>query len=604
MAGIKIGIGFDKALGRSSLWFSVAGLIVAVFFQLLLYGAFILYGLGPIFCIGFSALRLSEHDYGDADGVAANKAKLRSALLIFYSLVLLQTICFSTWVILQAILITQVDKIITQCGFGKWGEVVSGYLRETKVKCATNLRLPGDWNLITYAVGLLESASPDDQLAAARVLDTLGGEEVSVRLELQSSRRSIKNLIGMLGWRSPDDREIRERAARIIADVSGELHITQFPEALQCISSLLDASQQDHDQETLALSLEGSSESSETSVQNDHDQGETAHQNSHNQGETARQNGDQQVLILSSGSSHRRTTGDKMNKTQKFHLRYLMSREFQMKRLLGVEDSFVPNGPKELIFQGVLILERLTQDQDNCSEICRNQGLVSQITGPITSNTFLDTDYDDTWVYILSTSLGMVSRLVSTPGEASQSLRHEIGRSKEAARNMLGILESGNNGYLRLQEQAIEILAEVALDMPTTTTNSFIRMLRCIFLDDANNSSNVVEENKQRTRRMRKKAGEALAKLLCVQGASNSKAIMEMFWENGNVAVEQDPADSLEATRHGNVVDQLTDILAKNKLCQISAAEILEHLCSHFTKYRELPKQDVINLLTKVTLCL
>lgn len=74
----------------------------------------------------------------------------------------------------------------------------------------------------------------------------------SVRRHMLSSRHSIQNLLTMLSrptsW-TLDEREIRERAARIMAGIAGDLHIARFPGALQSVSCLLDCAghHQKHD---------------------------------------------------------------------------------------------------------------------------------------------------------------------------------------------------------------------------------------------------------------------------------------------------------------------------------------------------------------------
>ena len=45
-------------------------------------------------------------------------------------------------------------------------------------------------------------------------------------------------------------------------------------------------------------------------------------------------------------------------------------------------------GVKELISQGLLILERLTEDKVNCTEINKHQALLCMITSPLSSRGF------------------------------------------------------------------------------------------------------------------------------------------------------------------------------------------------------------------------
>lgn len=63
--------------------------------------------------------------------------------------------------------------------------------------------------------------------------------DAEVKSLLLPSRPKIQKLIDTLGWRS-NDTEIRELAARIIMYLSSDIHLTQFPWSVRCISSLLD----------------------------------------------------------------------------------------------------------------------------------------------------------------------------------------------------------------------------------------------------------------------------------------------------------------------------------------------------------------------------
>uniref|UniRef100_A0A0E0H7T6 Uncharacterized protein n=1 Tax=Oryza nivara TaxID=4536 RepID=A0A0E0H7T6_ORYNI len=121
-------------------------------------------------------------------------------------------------------------------------------------------------------------------------------------------------------------------------------------------------------------------------------------------------------------------------------------------------------------------------------------------------------------------------------------------------------------------EPALQILAQVALGPYTglMTKEEFVSLLRDIFFG---NKDNIEEKSSN---------GDGIA-----------GTIMEILCEG-------DSKDVLDIRRYGTVVDQLTEMLVKDKQCQISAAAILEHLCSRFLKSCQLSKQDAINLLTTV----
>jgi hypothetical protein len=209
----------------------------------------------PFASLGISAWRLRRRDYGDADGNIANIAKLAAALDIFYALVALLSVFTIYWMFLVGAsdmlsVYTVASLTNKQRGYEKWiSKVVEMYYKETRRKYNKDGELPANWNLITYSAGLLQPAASgdDNHLWGARVLDRLGDSKdiISVRQELLASRSSIQNLIVMICRRDADDgMEKRERAARIVAHLVNDLHITHFPDMLQCICSLLESCNQ------------------------------------------------------------------------------------------------------------------------------------------------------------------------------------------------------------------------------------------------------------------------------------------------------------------------------------------------------------------------
>lgn len=189
----------------------------------------------PCVSMGLSMWQLMRGDYSrDPGGDRVKWVKLNAALDIFYILVLFHCYFVIHWMhLLQP---PELILVLKQFGFGKWGPNVLGmYYSETQRKLRKDGELPNKWNLIIYSVGLLQSASADDHLWGARVLDRLFDKDVSVRQELLPSRPSIQNLIRMI---NTDNIENSERAARILAHLASDLHISQFPGTLQCICYL------------------------------------------------------------------------------------------------------------------------------------------------------------------------------------------------------------------------------------------------------------------------------------------------------------------------------------------------------------------------------
>jgi hypothetical protein len=214
---------------------------------------------------GISLWRLSEHDFGGKDG----EVNLKLGLEVLYSLALLQgalfcyrTSCFHTG--------RRLAKIVGQeYGFrGRALDSVKRYLRDTRAGCFKDPSSAKGRNLLTYAVDLMGSQSPQSYLSGLRILDTLIGpgrrttdtaSMASDKSMMLRRRMIIKQMIGSascshilhkllqtLDSTSQYDGEMRKRAARIVAHLASEIRLEQFPRGIQCISSMLEPpSQQD-----------------------------------------------------------------------------------------------------------------------------------------------------------------------------------------------------------------------------------------------------------------------------------------------------------------------------------------------------------------------
>jgi len=209
---------------------------------------------------------------------------------------------------------------------------------------------------------------------------------------------------------------------------------------------------------------------------------------------------------------------------------------------------------------------------------------------------------------MLGTSRRIIARLIRAPGEpSSRGLRDGIISNTQAISNLTRILEEDKFGPV-LKMAAIDVLAELASSSDKSATTlgkpdikKFISQLWGIFLAEADDE-NTIEEEEQRKQasRLRQKAGEALAQMLSVSvwdaAASSSDSILEMF-----ILQSTNYPEEVRTAELHHVVGLLTDMLIKSKVTQTSAARILECLCSHVTKHKELPRQDVIQMLRKVS---
>jgi hypothetical protein len=357
----------------------------------------LVFWLTPHACMWVSLAGLIQHDFGDADGDAGNILKLKASLCIFYSLVLLQNLHVVYYLALKDDCSIRMKLVSHMCGFGDWGiELLERYYEQTKIECQKDSGLADDWNLITFAARLLESGSRDDYLSAVRVLDTLLTSKLHIRPVLRSKRCAFQNLVMLLGWNGQDDGEIRERAARIVAYVSGELHISQFPGALQCISTLFDAPKLYCAPDAPRLSE--NSEESRRHQQNDHMTPQASSEKSRRQEDrhlqvviSIQQGGDLTCdQVMHKGDTF--TTG-KDSRGNGLYTRFLVIMKNRLKKRLKptkiATDSFASKGTIELVLQGLMILENLTENQGNCTEICRNEVLVARIMASLSFQGFI-----------------------------------------------------------------------------------------------------------------------------------------------------------------------------------------------------------------------
>ncbi|XP_022679653.1 uncharacterized protein LOC111256243 [Setaria italica] len=183
-------------------------------------------------------------------------------------------------------------------------------------------------------------------------------------------------------------------------------------------------------------------------------------------------------------------------------------------------------GARGMVSQGLLILEGLTQGEENCAEISKHPRLLSKITSPLSSPDFLNTVREDTMVVrMLSKSLTALSRILACHGDGATRLRQELASTTEAVSNLMATLENDSGAAQELHGQALEILTELAFDdsFKKLEFNKLLKALLCIFLEEASSNNTVVQveqaDRENATRLMRGKAGEALARLLRVSTA-------------------------------------------------------------------------------------
>ncbi|XP_052139013.1 uncharacterized protein LOC127757526 [Oryza glaberrima] len=219
---------------------------------------------GLFITTGLSLWRLIQRDYAMSDGDGSSSANLEPALNVLYSLVLFQGVLFC-YRLASRFAGKRIARLVAMdYGFDKDDRagqaLVMKYMRETKTGCEKDPSFAKGRNMVKFAVALMkpESSSSGDYMSGAMILDKILGQE-----ELQGQHALIRKLVGSafsskvmkrllrsLRSSSQYNRDIRVLAARIVASLAGEISLASFPNALRCISSLLDTTtteQQDDD---------------------------------------------------------------------------------------------------------------------------------------------------------------------------------------------------------------------------------------------------------------------------------------------------------------------------------------------------------------------
>ncbi|KAK3123393.1 hypothetical protein QOZ80_8AG0629940 [Eleusine coracana subsp. coracana] len=197
---------------------------------------------------------------------------LTPALNVLYSLALLQGGLFFYMAIFSSTGKTIASSVVTKYKFNDEAQArlsVMDYFRETRVGLEKDPSFARGRKLLTYAMQLLESKSPDKYLSGARILDTLLQPLEQSRLDAipqlrerrilvkqlllgpSSAGNQVQKLLWILDLAEPyGGEEARELAARIVENLADELNLEEYPRGLRRIGSLLE-------QPNLKLTLHG-----------------------------------------------------------------------------------------------------------------------------------------------------------------------------------------------------------------------------------------------------------------------------------------------------------------------------------------------------------
>ncbi|CAL4898803.1 unnamed protein product [Urochloa decumbens] len=422
-----------------------------------------------------------------------------------------------------------IKDVTTGLGLESESEMVWCYWQETAAGCEKDLTFAAGRNLMTYAVELLESKSPDKFLPGIRILGTVirqgllpdeelpeqqSREDLLGRLvlikQLLTGSESFCNLIAellqMLGPRSPYGTEIRGHAARIVLLVVHEICLEEHPEFIQCISSLLDPFE-------------------------------------------SKQNppyGYQRVWQLSD------TPYDRDWCLEPYERRWLVETCWEESPESGDEgdDSqcdLQAEGYMDMVWLGLSILEKLADDEHKRSVMSSTDGLLPRIMAPLCCNVLhLDRVDHQAWGRIVAASLAVVYRLAQAPGEDGKILRSKISGNQDAISTILeSILQCPKCPAL---ETAMELLTLLCMDSALgmqEITKGFIQFLLNTLAD-----SNCKEK-------IRTLAGRKLA-------------VLSVSSQRAEIILTSD-----------GILDSLKDIFLSQprSTLGIIAVEIMDHIC-------------------------
>ncbi|CAL4955836.1 unnamed protein product [Urochloa decumbens] len=538
--------------------------------------------------------RLAHHVYPKD-----SNPNLVPSIVVFYVLTLCQGTFYNVACILEIFSFFVRRSLARHSGFrGQWGvRAVDLYYQCVYTTCMeTGVLAPGNMiSLASFAIKSLSSSSHELQLAGVRVLDSLL-QRRDYRKELISqvtkSSKAVSILTSMLGWKDVQDKHTRLFAARIIFELAGSLKIAVVPGMLSLVSSLLDADKQAKQGSLCQLSHGSGNDGMNMGDSPSSGRSSSAHSSGGNEirGDTRNEPNiqivqdclsqavrDNEENILgnqlpeqeSSGQPDHGNGGNAGNRPIRYQLmftrednagwRYWLHLK-QRWRLIKEKWSI----PKELPVThqdsfpvlGMLILERLAYDLDNCAEIGRATDLISNIIAFISYDTITSNSDDEQQKTMACLSLNLVRRLANTGEKIGSKLRRGLWENPLLLRKFAGTLENSHSGP-EIWEPAMDIIAKLAWDEEARqeigSSQVIIGKLIHAFLGRGEHT------NMYHDQPLRMVAGEALANL-AIGSAANCKAILK---EQGY-----------------DIIKDLKKLLY-NIDYQYIAASLLQNLCTH-----------------------
>ncbi|KAI6693185.1 hypothetical protein NL676_020895 [Syzygium grande] len=207
--------------------------------------------LSAIACVVLSLMKLIKHNFGEVSAGHTDKRNGKAALYIFYALALAEALVVLTekvyweW---KVVICKLLEWVNDKCDLGASGMISTRrFFYDSYSRCLNGSIFDGlGMDMVTFAMDLLCSNSPDEQLIGARILHRFSTKEQFSDATLQKIGTTlpvIERLVEILNWKDPQEEEIRLSAAEIVSKLAGKkqnsLRVAGIPGAMESISSLL-----------------------------------------------------------------------------------------------------------------------------------------------------------------------------------------------------------------------------------------------------------------------------------------------------------------------------------------------------------------------------
>ncbi|CDP15480.1 unnamed protein product [Coffea canephora] len=202
-------------------------------------------------CVVLSLMKLIKRNFGDVNKGDKEGRNTSAALIIFYSLALAEALLFlleKAYLEWNVIFHKIFDEVNKECELEPSGIfAIRRFFYDAYSNCVYGSIFDGlKMDMVSFAMDLLASNSPHEQLMGAQILETFSKSKRFSDDTLQKIGVNLlvmERLVEMLNWKDPREEEIRKSAAQIVAHLAGKkrnsLRVAGIPGAMESISSLL-----------------------------------------------------------------------------------------------------------------------------------------------------------------------------------------------------------------------------------------------------------------------------------------------------------------------------------------------------------------------------